>query len=366
MFKNKLKKFTALIAVLAMMLAFTACGGGGDNPPPEKPDSPQPPQATVNPDNGGEAFDGNDFVMLRQAMIDTTDMAAVAYLGWFEDYYDYYDFSQIEEYIADTLITEDYPFIAHIDEEHFVPHIGGQLFCIVPADENATITIYDHIFDEVTYESVIGDILYYSEDGKPIIVMGNESEIIPNIFVEIIDSEGNMLEYIPCLSGMDGSLEVPYEVPTVWDFTPYEKLGYVTEGNYGYNEFDPAVLYYGENWTSFVDTINDDTVAVGFWFDEYGNMEMCYEVYGGNGYEVYYEGYWYPAEDSSYPDSTLIFELSLVEDTSDIQMARPEIYTAMSFEYDDMSETVFMTYEDYDYLLDVESHYYYSLEQAMG
>ena len=363
MFKNKLKKFTALIAVLAMMLAFTACGGGGDNPPPEKPDSPQPPQATVNPDNGGEAFDGDDFVMLRQAMIDTTDMAAVAYLGWFEDYYDYYDFSQIEEYIADTLIAEDYPFIANIDEEHFVPHIGGQLFCIVPADENATITIYDHIFDEVTYESVIGEVLYYSEDGKPIIVMGNESEIIPNIFVEIIDSEGDMLEYIPCLSGMDGSLEVPYEVPTVWDFTPYEKLGYVTEGDYS---FDPAILYYAEDWSAYVETINDDEVAVGFWFDEYGNMEMCYEVYGGTGYEVYYEGYWYPAEDDSYPESTLIFELSLVEDNSDIGIARPEIYTFMSFEYDEYADCVYMTYEDGDWLLDVEQNLFYELYTAMG
>ena len=363
MFKNKLKKFTALIAVLAMMLAFTACGGGGDNPPPEKPDSPQPPQATVNPDNGGEAFDGDDFVMLRQAMIDTTDMAAVAYLGWFEDYYDYYDFSQIEEYIADTLIAEDYPFIANIDEEHFVPHIGGQLFCIVPADENATITIYDHIFDEETYQSVIGEVLYYSEDGKPIIVMGNESEIIPNIFVEIIDSEGDMLEYIPCLSGMDGSLEVPYEVPTVWDFTPYEKLGYVSEGDYS---FDAAILYYAEDWSAYVETINDDEVAVGFWFDEYGNMEMCYEVYGGTGYEVYYEGYWYPAEDDSYPESTLIFELSLVEDNSDIGIARPEIYTFMSFEYDEYADCVYMTYEDGDWLLDVEQNLFYELYTAMG
>jgi hypothetical protein len=151
----------------------------------------------------------------------------------------------------------------------------------------------------------------------------------------------------------------------VWDFSPYEKLGYVTEGEYDYT-FDPAVLYYAENWTSYVDTVNDDTVAVSFWFDEYGNMEMCYEVYGGEGYQVYYEGSWYPAEDDSYPESTLIFELELVEDNSDLQIARPEIYTAMSFEYDEMFETVFMTYEDYDYLLDVESHYYYSLEQAMG
>ena len=106
--------------------------------------------------------------------------------------------------------------------------------------------------------------------------------------------------------------------------------------------------------------------GVSFWFDEYGNMEMCYEVYGGTGYEVYYEGYWYPAEDDSYPESTLIFELSLVEDTSDLQIARPDIYTAMSFEYDEYSECVYMTYEDYDFLLDNEADYFYTLYNAVG
>jgi len=363
MLKIKLKKFAAFITALAMVLVLTACGGGGTDAP-QNSDTPRAtPEVTADPNNGGPAFEGDDWIMLQQAMIDTTDMAAVAYLGWYEEYYDLYDYSQIQDYIADIFVAEDHPFIANIDAEHFVPHIGGQLFCIVPADENATITIYDYIFDEEDYTANYDDVIYQSDDGMPVIVMGNESEYIPNFIVEIIDSNGNELSYIPWLSGYDGKLEIPYDAPTVLDFSPYEKLGYVSENDY---TFDPAVLYYGENWTSFVDTINDDTVAVGFWFDEYGNMEMCYEVYGGTGYEVYYEGWWYPAEDDSYPESTLIFELSLVEDTSDIQIARPEIYTAMSFEYDEMFETVFMTYEDYDYLLDVESHYYYSLEQAMG
>ncbi|MBR2027372.1 MAG: hypothetical protein IKA10_00095 [Oscillospiraceae bacterium] len=363
MLKNRLKKITATIVALAMVLALTACGGGGTQAP-ENSDTPRAtPQATETPDNSGETGGENDWVMLQQAMIDTTDMSAVAYLGWFEDYYDLYDYAQIEEYIADTSVAEDHPFIAQIDAEHFVPHIGGQLFCIVPADENATITIYDYIFDEEDYTAHYGDALYQSDDGKPVLVMCNESEVIPNIIVEIVDSYGNEQSYIPWLSGMDGRLEVPYDAPTVLDFTPYEKLGYVSENNY---TFDPAVLYYAENWTAYVETINDDEVSVGLWFDEYGNMEMCYEVYGGTGYEVYYEGYWYPAEDSSYPDSTLVFELSLVEDNSDIQIARPEIYTAMSFEYDEDYECVYMRYEDYDYLLDVERDFYYTLYNAAG
>lgn len=366
MLKNKLKKITAIIVALAMVLALTACGGGSDTPPA----SSEGADSTVTSNEPGRTEPDTDPVtngpgvtMLRQAMIDTDYMAAVAYMGTYFDYYNLADFSEIEEYIAGTFIEEDHPFVADIDAEHFVPHIGGQVYCIVPADENATITIYDYVFDYESYEGGYGDMLYYSEDGQPVLVMGNESEYIPNIIVEIIDSNGNILEYIPCLSGEDGSLETPYEMPYVMDFTSYEKLGYVTENDY---TFDPAVLYYAEDWTAYVPTLNDDEVAVSFWFDEYGNMEMCYEVYGGNGYEVYYEGYWYPAEDDSYPASALVFELSLVDDYSDIQIARPDIYTVMSFEYDEYSECVYMTYEDYDFLLDNEADYFYTLYNAVG
>lgn len=370
MLKNKLKKILAVLVSAAMVLALTACGGGEKPAPESKPNDTNQTQSSQpnreDPTTSDvEQPQGPDCVMVRQAMIDTTDMAAVAYLGWYEDYYDYYDYSQIEEYIDSTFIEEDIPFVGEIDEDHFVPHIGGQLFCIVPADENAVITVYDHFYDEENYESVYGDVLYYSDDGQPIIIMGNESEIMPNLFVEIIDSNGNMLEYFPVLSGMDGRLDLPYDAPTVMDITSYEKLGYVSENDYDY-VFDPALLYYGENWTAYVDTINDDTVAVGFWFDEYGNMEMCYEVYGGTGYEVYYEGYWYPAEDANLPDSSLVFELTLVEDYSDIQMASSEIYTIVSFVYDTEYEILDMYYEDYDYLLGVEEYLYYTLNQAMG
>ena len=356
---NILKKTVSLVIALAMVVSLTACGGGSDAP--ATPDTTKPtaePTVTAAPETS------DDFVMMRQAMIDTTDMAAIAYLGTYFEYYDLYDYSQIEEYIAGIGICEDHPFIANVDADHFVPHIGGQLFYVLPADENASVTVYDLIYNEETYETEYGDVIYYSENGEPFIVMGNESEYIPNIIIEICDSNGNILEYIPCLSGMDGRLEEAYDVPTIWDISNYEILGYVSENDY---TFDPAVLYYAEDWTAYVPTVNDDEVAVGFWFDEYGNMEMCYEVYGGEGYDVYYEGYWYPAAEGDYDaDCALVFELDLVEDNSDIQMARDEIYTVMSFDYDEYSECVYMMYEDYDYLLDNESELFYTLYNAAG
>lgn len=361
---NIFKKFVSAVIVLSMLVTMTACGGGSDTP--ATPDTTNPTTPTAAPAVTAEPESTNsvELVMMRQAMIGTTDLAAIAYLGTYFEYYDLYDYSQIEEYIESTGLYEDLPFLAEVDAEHFVPHIGGQLFYILPADENATVTIYDMVYNEETYETEYGDVLYSSENGEPVIVMGNESEYIPNLIVEIYDSEGNILEYIPCLSGEDGRLEEAYDVPTIWDISNYDKLGYVSENNY---TFDPALLYYAEDWTAFVPTINDDEVAVGFWFGEDGEMEMCYEVYGGNGYEVYYEGYWYPADEGEYyAECPIIFDLSLVEDTSDLQIARDQIYTVMSFEYDSYTDSVFMMYEDYDYLLDVESELYYTLYTAVG
>ena len=71
--------------------------------------------------------------------------------------------------------------------------------------------------------------LYKSTDGEAVIVMGNESEIISNILVQITDSEGNVMEYSPFLSGYEGKLVLPESAPTVLDFSNYEKLGYTEE-----------------------------------------------------------------------------------------------------------------------------------------
>ena len=38
----------------------------------------------------------------------------------------------------------------------------------------------------------------------------------------------------------------------------------------------------------------------------------------------------------------------------------------MSFEYDEYSECVYMYYEDYDFLLDNEADYFYTLYNAVG
>jgi len=50
-------------------------------------------------------------------------------------------------------------------------------------------------------------------------VLGNESEIFPNFYVEIVNSDGNVKGFSPCLSGMDGSLDVP---EYVLDLTVYD------------------------------------------------------------------------------------------------------------------------------------------------
>lgn len=302
---NTLKKLMALVLSIAMVLSFTACGSGGT----DAPDKPDPaPEVTATPE-GGEEAEPDECVMLRQAMLGTTDMAAVAYLGWYEEYLDLYDFSQIQEFIADAAVVADHPFIADMDDEHFVPHIGGELYCIVPADADASITVYDHIFDENTYESTYGDVIYSADDGKPVIIMCNESEIFPNVMVEIIDSDGNMLEYYPCLSGMDGRLEVPYEEPTVLDFSNYEDVE--TEGGSGI-----GLLTLAESWTMYAYAEDGRFIEADVVFDGEGGVKLCYGYDKMYNYEVYYEGIISETEPNMYGSNLCALEMYKTEDYS--------------------------------------------------
>lgn len=350
---KKWKKLTFTL-VIAMLLSITGCKGGSSS------DNPPAPSATPTPTPEIEISEQVDCTMIRQAMIDTTDMAAIAYLGTYFDYYAYSDFAEIQDFVADSGILDNHPFVADIDEEHFVPHIGGQIFCIVPLDEEAIITVYDYVIDYETLEESFGEVLYQSIDGSPILIMGNESEIIPNLFIEIVDSDGNMLEYIPYISGMDGMLELPYEAPTMCDFSNYDKLLYFIP------EFDPSILSSMADWTTYVYTINNDQIAGGFYFNEDSTMEFCYETEEGNGFEIYYEGIWYPAEDDIYPENTYVFELWLTEDHTETKIARPEIITTMSFEMDYTSGGVCMCYQAGDYLFDIEEEMFYVLVNAAG
>ena len=100
------KKFKIIqfIFIVAMFLSVSACKGG-------KTDD-NIPTPTASPVTNVEITEQPDCTMIRQAMIDTTDMAAIAYLGTYAEYYNYSEFIEIQDFVADSGILDNHPFVA--------------------------------------------------------------------------------------------------------------------------------------------------------------------------------------------------------------------------------------------------------------
>ena len=71
-------------------------------------------------------------------------------------------------------------------------------------------------------EAVPGNELGRFMDGKPVLMRGNISEVVPNLYFETENPDGSFLGYNPSLSMRDGSLNM---VDGIYDLTPYETLG---------------------------------------------------------------------------------------------------------------------------------------------
>jgi len=362
MYKLKRNKILSVLLMLALLFSLAACSGS-DGETPEVPDLPPTGENTDNntDDNTDDPVIAMepDCVMVRQAMIETTNAAAVAYLGCFDR-----EFEELGPYLEENGFLQDYPFIADIPYANYITLEGDELYCIVPADEDANIRVYEWVIDESNdYMGEPGDLVYENHCGVPFLLKGNISETMPNMMVEITDSARGCLEYVPSVSMMNGTLEKPLTVPTIMDITPYDAMGY----EYG---FTADELTRRGNWITKVYTVNGEYIEGSFYFDDNGDMQFCYATEEGGPYEVYYEGTWFYAEgnveDEDISEDAVIFELTLAEDNSAYQIARPQILTAMTFVKNPWQNEIYMTYAAGDYLFDIEEYFDYYLEPALG
>ena len=118
----------------------------------------------------------------------------------------------------------EYPFIAEIDEGHIIGG-AGHLYCIVPADENATVAINRVRWNEKTHTDEVTEVLYRSESGEPVLLFANLDGIAyeADTQVFITDNSGNTCEWYPSLDAMS------YLAPCIseagdylsFDFTEY-------------------------------------------------------------------------------------------------------------------------------------------------
>ena len=86
-------------------------------------------------------------------------------------------------------------------------------------EAQATLFVYEtSLTDDAEKPLQRGKQLYYSEDGQPILLLCNISDIVPNTEVELYPSTGEELVFSPFLSGENGHV---VEAEGVCDFTIY-------------------------------------------------------------------------------------------------------------------------------------------------
>lgn len=210
----------ALLSAL-LLLTLTACGGKKSaedpsvQPPveqPDPPDSPAPSEAEQS------------LADLRETIRAAGAVLGCAYLGSTNGETDT-DLTALLEG-ADCLTA--YPFLLDLPSKLAVSTGGWEIYCIVPADEDVSITVNEFGWPSWDAEGpVAGEVLWESGSGTPLCIAANVSDIMPDTQITVTAADGTAIIYQPFLSLRDGSLAVP-EDGTVYDFTVYPE-GFVRE-----------------------------------------------------------------------------------------------------------------------------------------
>ena len=175
-------------------------------------------------------------------------LLGVAFLGTADG-----DFKAVKTHIQSQEYTKVYPFFGEIDDSHYVKEEGSELYCIVPADNSVSVSVYNTQLNEDTYLLEQKDKLLSHTDGQPLLLCGNISDIMPNLMV--VAQKGDVtVTYTPHLS-LENGLLGNYD-GTVVDFSPYELMA-------NFNGLNPDV-----EWNFFGDWVCTVTDA------KYGDIDM--------------------------------------------------------------------------------------------
>ena len=167
-----------------------------DQPPPEDEGSDEQPVPTGFSEEAEQSL-----VWLRDRMDVPQTMFGAAFLGYTGEASDRDWLSE-----ADPAMLQKYPFISEIDAEHTVLSDDLYLYCLVPVDENATVSINLVTWGPTSDNEEIIEVLYRSESGDPVLfwaACGDDAyAYLSYIQVQIVDSAGNSCVWYPQLDAM--------------------------------------------------------------------------------------------------------------------------------------------------------------------
>ena len=195
-----MKKAMALLIAAAMICALASCGSGTD-------------QTQHQPETEAETKD-DALRSLCKTIADSGCQMGVAFLGTMDE-----GDTDVLQWLKDSGSVERFPFLADIAAEAVVTQPGNEVYCIVPADKEDTVTV--RIYDPLSSATPVGQVLYESTEGTPVCLRGNASEIMPNLEVTVSGENGEAV-YQPFISLKDGTVSTETAEGNVYDFTPNE------------------------------------------------------------------------------------------------------------------------------------------------
>lgn len=204
----------------------------------------------------------DDLGIHRQILAESEYLCGAVYLGYVDpgcvSLAD--DRAYLEELLTESGYTDDFNFLWNIPKECIAEVEGGmELFMIYPLDESAYVMVNQYTIDENSYELVCEKNLYRSDDGEPILLRCNATEIFWDAEVNIVNTDGRVLSWMPGMSLRDGKMEVPSEAPYVYDATFYTVYEDETEDSfYSSYENEAEDSFYGGYENEAEDSFSSD------------------------------------------------------------------------------------------------------------
>jgi hypothetical protein len=202
---------------------------GGSEKNPDNTETLATTEGTQAAENTQEMDDSAaaSLVALRQALVGTPQQFAVAYFGYAlpDSNMPANPYAVMEG--AAPQLCDDLPFLQQIPEQNILG-TDGHLFCIVPADENATVSVNWSLWDEASETYREETVLYRSEKGDPILLMTTNTGWCLETEVIITDSSGDVTIWYPFI-GEDNRIAPLCDdngESLYYDFSPYDRLNY--------------------------------------------------------------------------------------------------------------------------------------------
>ena len=143
-------------------------------------------------------------VWLRERMAFPQTMFGAAFLGYTGEASDGDWLSE-----TDQATLQKYPFISEIDTGHTIGD-DDYLYCLVPLDENATVSVNLMRWDSKSDTEEVIEVLYRSEVGDPLLIFAAGGDdayaYLSYIQVQIVDNAGNSCVWEPQLYTSTGHI----------------------------------------------------------------------------------------------------------------------------------------------------------------